>query len=68
MTKERRAVLFMTYSYDDPDEASCLDVSGTYRDAVAMAKECGWEGAPIYRVERQPDGSYGNERRAWSDD
>lgn len=65
---EHRAVLFLTYSYDDPDDAPCLDVSGTYGDAIAMAQECGWEGAPIYRVERQADGTYGNERRARSDD
>ena len=67
-TKETRPVLFLTYSHDDPDEASCLDVSGSYRQAVAMANECGWEGAPIYRLERLPGGDYGNERRVWSDD
>ena len=67
-SKEKRPVLFLTFSHDDTMEASCLDVSGTYHKAVEIGKECGWEGAPIFRVERQPNGEYGNERRVWSDD
>lgn len=55
--KETRPVLFITYSYDDPNEASVLDVSGSVQEARRFAKR-----GITYRVERQSDGSYGNEQ------
>lgn len=55
--KETRPVLFITFSYDDPDEASLLDVSETLAATRRWMKgRFGY----VYRVERQPDGSYGN--------
>lgn len=71
MAGEKRPVLFITYSYDDPDEASVLDISGAYDDALANAIDRGWSGGPpifVYRLERLQDGSYGKERRVWSGD
>jgi hypothetical protein len=52
--KETRPVLFLTYSYDDPDEASVLDVSGS----LEAARREGNTGCPCYRTERQPNGGY----------
>lgn len=62
-TVERRPVLFLTYSYDDPDEASVLDVSGSLHQARRESSQNGWTGCPIYRLERHPDGTYGNGER-----
>ena len=57
---ELAPALFMTYAYDDTDEAPVLDVSLSLEDA------CRWmEGRGdgfVYRVERLPDGDYGNEQ------
>lgn len=55
---ETRPVLFITYSYDDPGEASVLDVSPTL--AAARRWMRGRSGY-CYRVERLTDGRYGNE-------
>lgn len=52
-------VLFITYAWDDPDEANVLDVSPTLKQAREWMRGRG-EGY-CYRVERLPDGAYGNE-------
>lgn len=57
--QETRPVLFITYSYDDPDEADILDVSGSLKQARKWMR--GRRGF-VYRVERLPDGSYGDEQ------
>jgi hypothetical protein len=52
-------VLFITYAYDDPDHAPVEDVSGSLKKArYWMRGRSGY----VYRVERLPDGSYGNEQ------
>jgi hypothetical protein len=57
--KETRPVLFITYSHDDPDEANVLDVSGSLEETREwMRGRSGY----VYRVERLPDGSYGNDQ------
>lgn len=56
MTDETRPVLFVTYSYDDPDNASGLDVSGSIKASRRFADR-----GVTYRCERLPDGSYGKE-------
>ena len=56
--RETRPVLFITYAYDDPDDAPVLDVSGSLRE---MRREMRGRSGFCYRVERQPDGSYANE-------
>lgn len=58
---ESRPVLFITYAYDDPDEAPVIDVSGTLEEARREANQRGY-GCFIYRVERQPNGTYSNEQ------
>ena len=57
--RETRSVLYITYAYDDPDEAPVLDVSGTLR---AMRHWMRGRSGVCYRVERLADGSYGNEQ------
>ncbi len=55
---ETRPLLFITYAYDDPDEAPVEDVSGSLKATRRWMK--GRSGY-VYRVERLRDGSYGNE-------
>lgn len=55
--KETRPVLFITYAYDDPDDAPVLDVSGTLKETKRQMR--GHSGF-VYQLERQADGSYGN--------
>lgn len=58
MEPQTRPVLFITFAYDDPDEASVLDVSDSLAETRHhMRGRSGY----VYRIERQPDGSYGNE-------
>lgn len=59
MSEELRPVLFITYAYDDPDEAPVEDVSGSLKAARRWMKD---RHGFVYRVERQPDGTYGNEQ------
>ena len=66
MNTETRPVLFLTYSWSParrprlPDTATAdvADVSGSLEEARADKY---LSGQPCYRVERLPDGSYGNE-------
>ena len=58
--RDMRPVLYVTYSYDDPAEASMVDVSGSLKQATREARARGY-GGYVYRLERQPDGTYGNE-------
>lgn len=52
-------VLFLTFAYDDPDEAPVLDVSESLKAARRwMRGRSGY----CYRVELLPDGSYGNDQ------
>jgi hypothetical protein len=55
MSGETRPVLYITYAFDDPDEASVLDVSGSLKEArMWMYGQIGF----VYRCRRQADGSY----------
>jgi hypothetical protein len=56
--RETRPVLFITYAYNDPDDAPVEDVSGTLDETrYWMTGRSGF----VYRLERLPDGEYGNE-------
>jgi hypothetical protein len=55
---ETRPVLFVTYAYNDPDSAPVEDVSGSLKETrYWMRGRSGF----VYRVERQADGTYGQE-------
>lgn len=56
---EDRPVLFITYAYDDPAEAPVEDVSGSL---AATRRWMKGRSGYVYRLERQPDGTYGNEQ------
>ncbi len=59
MAKDTRPVLFITYAYDDPDEAPVEDVSGSLESTRRWMKA---RSGFVYRVERLPDGTYGNDQ------
>src|SRR3990167_7403263 len=56
---ETRPVIWITYAYDDPNEAPVQDVSGSLSRARFWMKD---RSGFVYRVERLPDGRYGNEQ------
>lgn len=57
---ETRHELFISYLWDDPDEAFVSDVSGSLAEARMNARSHRTQ-VYIYRLERLPDGAYGNE-------
>lgn len=59
MGTETRPVMFITYAYNDPDEAPVLDSSGTIEEA---RKYCEGRSGFTYRYELQSAGIYGNEQ------
>lgn len=56
---ETRPVMFITYAYDDPDEAPVIDSSGTLEEARRNRREAGY--GFTYRVTKIRDGEYGDE-------
>lgn len=54
-TKENRPELFITYAWNEPDEAWVLDVSGSLEETRrSMRGRAGF----VYRFERTGDGLY----------
>lgn len=51
--QENRPVLFLTFTRPDPDEAPCIDVSGSLKESRRNAPD-----GFTYRSERQEDGTY----------
>jgi len=49
-------IQFLTFAYDDTDEAPVLDVSDTLREA----RRQGNGGAFVYRLERLPEDQWSN--------
>ena len=52
-------MIFVTFADDDPDEALVLDSSRSLRDTLYWMHGRG--DGYVYRLERLPDGAYGND-------
>jgi hypothetical protein len=55
-TRDYPAVQFITYAYNDPDDAPVLDVSRSVKEA----RRQGNHGAFLYRVEKLPEAEWTN--------